>query len=60
MSHAVATLALSVVLALLGIVMLVRTAALGGHGVQVGYIFGAGLIAVAVARVALLGIRGKK
>ena len=49
-----ATKALSVVLVVLGAVMLVVTAAAGGSGLAVGYIFGAGLLAAGALRLYLL------
>ena len=49
-----ATKALSIVLVVLGAVLLVVTAAAGGSGFAVGYVFGAGLLVAGALRLYLL------
>ena len=49
-----ATRALSVVLMVLGAALLIVTAAHGGSGLAVGYIFGAGLLVAGALRLYLL------
>ena len=49
-----ATRALSVVLIVLGVALLVVTAAAGGSGLAVGYVFGAGLLLAGALRLYLL------
>jgi hypothetical protein len=49
-----ATRGISVVLIALGALMLVVTAAAGGSGLAVGYVFGAGLLAAGALRLYLL------
>jgi hypothetical protein len=49
-----ATRALSVVLIVLGAALLVVTAAAGGSGLAVGYVFGAGLLVAGALRLYLL------
>jgi len=49
-----ATGALSVVLIVLGVALLVVTAAAGGSGLAVGYVFGAGLLLAGALRLYLL------
>lgn len=49
-----ATRAMSAVLIVLGTLMLVVTAARGGSGLAVGYVFGAGLLLAGALRLYLL------
>jgi hypothetical protein len=48
------TKALSIVLVVLGALLLIRTAAAGGSGFALGYVFGAGLLVAGVLRLYLL------
>lgn len=48
------TLGLSVVMILIGVAALVRTAAAGGDGLAVGYLLGAGLIVAGILRLLVL------
>jgi hypothetical protein len=48
------TFAFSIVLIVLGLIALVRTAVAGGSGLAVGYLLGAGFVAAGVLRIVIL------
>jgi hypothetical protein len=48
------TWGLSAILAVVGVVLIVRTALLGASGAAIGYIVGVGLVAAAILRVVVL------